>query len=299
MSERARIERIRPHLELRAAMLARVRAFFAGRGYLEVDTPVMVPSPGLDLHLDAFAVEDAYLSTSPELQMKRLLCGGLERIYQLARCFRRGERGTRHNPEFLMLEWYCAGASIDDLMDETEALVRWLLPAHDRDFLRMTVTEAFARYAGIDEPEMLRLAAHDEDRYFLTLVDRIEPAFAALDRPVMLHAYPASQASLARRMPARPELCERFELYVGAVELCNGFGELSDAREQRDRFERDQARRRERNKPVYPIDERFLAALTEGMPACAGNALGFDRLVALAAGVTDIADVMPFPHAHL
>jgi lysyl-tRNA synthetase class 2 len=312
MTERARLARIGDNLRLRAAVFATVRGFFGARGYLEVDTPAVVPSPGLDLHLDAFEVEAprGYLSTSPELQMKRLLCGGLGRLYQIARCFRRGERGPRHNPEFTMLEWYCAGATLDSLMDETEALVRCVLDAHAESehmplargsidwrgpFLRMTVSEAFARFAGIEEAEMLRLARDEEDRYFLALVDDVEPGLATLGRPALLHGFPATQASLARRRVDRPELCQRFELYAGALELCNGFFELSDPHEQRERFEADQRQRRARAKPVYPIDERFLSALEEGMPDSAGNALGLDRLVALAAGADDIADVMPFP----
>jgi lysyl-tRNA synthetase class 2 len=142
---------------------------------------------------------------------------------------------------------------------------------------------------------MLHLAEHDEDRYFLALVDRVEPALSQLDGPVFVHSFPATHASLARRMPDRPELCERFELYARGIELCNGFGELVDPHEQRARFEADRARRLARGKPVYPIDERFLAALEEGMPQAAGNALGFDRLIAVCAGAGELADVMPFP----
>jgi len=306
------------NLRARAAIIERLRRFFVGRDYLEVETPILVPSPGLDLHLDAFATEHphfgddlGYLITSPEYQMKRLLSEGLERIFQIVRCFRRGERGHRHNPEFTMLEWYAVGATMDSMMSETEALVRHLLSdvatmplagiACDvrQPFQRMTVTEAFARWADTAEQETLRLASEDEDRYFFLLVDRVEPGLSRLGVPVFLHDYPASQASLARRRPDDPRYAERFELYVGEVELCNGFGELTDPMEQRTRLMKDQAARRARDMAVYPIDERFLAALEAGLPACAGNALGLDRLVALALGTGSIDDVMAFVHEAL
>jgi lysyl-tRNA synthetase class 2 len=302
------------HLRLRAAVLRTVRDFFVGRDYLEVETPALVPSPGLDVHLDAFEVRThegklaGYLSTSPEYQMKRLLCGGLERIFQLAHSFRSGERGHRHNPEFTMLEWYRVGASYGELMAETEALVRAVATAHrggrlwvtrDLDvttpFARLTVVEAFERFAGVGRGEVLSLAAHDEERYFRLLIERVEPGLAALGRPVFLHDYPATQASLARRKADDPECCERFELYVGDVELCNGFGELCDPTEQRARFLEDQRARRAQSKPIYPLDERFLDDLERGMPACSGNALGLDRLVALVAGTESIGDVLAFP----
>lgn len=310
MDRTSRHERLRG----RARVLERLRGFFVERDYLEVETPILVPSPGLDLHLDAFATADphfgdqpGYLITSPEYQMKRLLSEGLPRIFQVVRCFRRGERGHRHNPEFTMVEWYRAGATMDALMTETEDLVRALLSdaAHmplagakcdvTQPFARMSVVEAFARWADLDEAETLRLAEEDEDRYFFLLVDRVEPGLAQLGIPVFLHDYPASQASLARKRPHDPRFAERFELYVGEVELCNGFGELTDAAEQRERLLKDQAARRARGLPVYPIDERFLGALEAGLPDCAGNALGLDRLVALALGTERIDEVMAYP----
>ncbi|MBI4703468.1 MAG: EF-P lysine aminoacylase GenX [Deltaproteobacteria bacterium] len=303
-------------LRLRAAVVAGIRQFFAERGFLEVDTPVMVPSPGLDLHLDAFAIaggdvrQPAYLITSPEYQMKRLLCGDLPRIFQLAHCFRRDEQGDLHSPEFLMLEWYRAFSTVEEVMDETEELVRGILAKHALGlplqvgssrvdprlpFERLCVGDAFARWAGMPAPEALALAERDEDRFFRLLVERVEPGLARVGRPVLLCDFPASQASLARLRPGDPRVCERFELYAGGVELCNGFGELTDPVEQRRRFERDRQRRAALGKPVYPVDEGFLAALEEGMPAAAGNALGVDRLVALCAGAGAIADVQAFP----
>ncbi|MDC0743438.1 EF-P lysine aminoacylase EpmA [Polyangium mundeleinium] len=324
-------------LRARAEALAEVRSFFVRRGFLEVETPSMVPCPGLDLHLDAFGVgfgaQDAegdpkpralttgapegrplWLITSPEYQMKRLLAGGVPRCFQLARCYRRGEIGSRHNPEFTMLEWYRAFAPMDAVVADTEELVRSVVSklAGTRvievegtrvdlsaPFERISVGEAFARYAGTSADEAITMASEDEDRFFRLLVEHVEPSLARLGRPVFLVEYPAPFASLARLCPADPRVAERFELYVGSVEVCNGFGELTDPVEQRARFERDQAQRRAEGKPVYPIDERFLAALAEGMPPAAGNALGIDRLVALGLGARAIGDVTAFPYAWL
>lgn len=276
-----------------------MRGFFGGRGYLEVETPILVPSPGLDVHLDAFAVEGgSYLSTSPEYQMKRLLAEGFTQIFQIVRCFRRGEVGTRHNPEFTMLEWYAAHMTVHEMMAETEALVSAVIRAHTPSsppaFERLTVIEAFRVHAGVARDEVLAMAEHDEERYFRLLVDRIEPALARRGAPVFLHDYPSSQASLARRCADDPAVCERFELYWGDIELCNGFGELTDPVEQRARLLADQHKRRELDKPVYPIDDKFLAALTAGMPPASGNALGLDRLIAICAGTDDITAVMAF-----
>ncbi len=293
----------------RARVCAAVRAFFDARGFLEVETPVLVPSPGLDPHLDAFEVvgdnrgSSSWLSTSPEYQMKRLLAQGLTRIYQIARCFRRAESGALHSPEFTMVEWYRARAGMADVMADTEQLVASVTGGAVRlgdrvvevtpPFERIAVCDAFARYAGWSREDTLAAAAADEDRYFRALVHLIEPAVAAAPRAVFLVDYPATQASLARRKPEDERLAERFELYVAGVELCNGFGELIDPVEQRARLVHDQETRRARGQPVYPIDERFLEAL-ERVPPSGGNALGLDRLVALACGTTRIADVMAF-----
>lgn len=303
-------------LSLRARGLAAIRSFFSARGFLEVETPAIVPCPGLDLHLDAFAAHgvkggvEGYLITSPEYQMKRLLAGGVPRCVQITRSFRAGEVGRRHNPEFTMLEWYRAFASIEDVMRDTEELVRHVAGAlgssdaitfEDRSidvaepFLRLTVGAAFERFAGVPRDRAIALATEDEARFYELLVDAVEPALALIDRPVFLTEYPAPFASLARLAPHDPRVAERFELYVAGVELCNGFGELTDPAEQRARFERDQADRKKQKKPVYPIDERFLAALMEGMPESSGNALGVDRLIAVCAGTDAIERVSAFP----
>jgi lysyl-tRNA synthetase class 2 len=325
-SDYVRVGRRAENLRRRAQILRWVREFFDGAGFLEVETPLVVPSPGLDVHLDAPRVltpaGERYLITSPEYQMKRLLSGGLERIYQLGKCFRNDEVGERHQPEFTMLEWYRAFAGMEEVMRDTEELVahvaraarrRWHyddLHEPERAFLylrggelkvdvtppwpRLTVREAFDRYAGMSMDEALR----DEEQFYRLLVERVEPALAELGA-VFLCEYPASQASLARKKTDDPSVAERFEAYVAGVELCNGFGELTDPIEQRARLERDQAERRARGLPVYPIDEAFLAALEQGMPPSGGNALGLDRLVMLTLGAAHIEDVLAIPASEL
>jgi len=315
-SERLLLRGVGEALRTRALAVRMVRSFFDRRGFLEVETPSMVPCPGLDLHLDAFGVEGApkgrplWLITSPEYQMKRLLAGGVPRCYQLARCYRRGEQGSRHNPEFVMLEWYRSFASMDAVARDTEDLVREIVTTlagkttievdHvpvdlSAPFERLSVGEAFARFAGVSADEAIELASTNEDRFFRLLVEDVEPALARLGRPVFLIDYPAPFASLARLKPNDPRVAERFELYVGSLEVCNGFGELTDPAEQRARFLRDQEHRAEQGKAVYPLDERFLAALAEGLPPSAGNALGLDRLVALGTSARSIGDVSAFP----
>jgi lysyl-tRNA synthetase class 2 len=295
-------------LALRGRLLGDVRRFFVEQGFIEVDTPVRSAECGTETHVEPIASGDHYLITSPELHMKRLLVGGVPRLFQLVHCFRAGERGRLHAPEFLMLEWYRAFEDYTSVLEDTERLVRALhlqvsgdpcltLPSGTRvdmeqPFLRLSVREAFARFAGIgDGPE---LAARDEDAYFQLLVDRIEPALAELGRPVFLYDYPASQAALARLSPGDPSVAERFELYVGDVELCNGYGELTDPIEQQRRCQMDRQRRESLGRPVPDVPERFIAALSQGMPPASGNALGMDRLLMLLTGQDRIDGVTPF-----
>ncbi len=286
-----------------ARVAAATRAFFAERGFVEVATPLRVPAPGVDFHVDAIAASGQYLITSPELEMKRLLVGGMPRIFQLARVARADEQGPLHAPEFTMLEWYRAFAGIEEVLRDTEELVRSVvrsLAGEDEVFVlghrkvnvakpfeRITVREAFARYAGIKDAT--RLAARDEDRYFELLVSRVEPALAEHARPVFLTHYPISQAALSRPHPDDPSVAERAELYFGGVELCNAYGELTDPVEQRRRMATEAKRRQALKRPVYPLDEPFLASLVEGMPPSAGNALGFDRLAMVATNRSSIA----------
>jgi lysyl-tRNA synthetase class 2 len=330
----------RARLERRGRILDAVRSFFAEREFIEVDTPALQVSPGLEPHLQAFATDlhdprdsraaPRYLHTSPEYAMKKLLAAGLPRIWQLAHVFRNGERSSTHHPEFSMLEWYRAGASYCDLMDECAALVRtcqeaagaaalgWRGRTSDarREWQRITVAEVFHEHCGIDvlatapdpdRPDTVRLAAaasgtgiapHPgddwESLFFRIFLERIEPHLG-LDAPTILCDYPASMAALSRRRPDDPRLAERFEVYACGLEVANAFGELTDPIEQRSRFIADQARKQALYGHTYPIDEDFLAALEEGLPPCAGIALGFDRLVMLATGADDIEEVLWAP----
>jgi elongation factor P--(R)-beta-lysine ligase len=330
----------RDKLMARARVLDAVRDFFAAAGYVEVDTPALQVSPGLEPHLRAFAsvLHDPrdgsarlrYLHTSPEFAMKKLLAGGLPRIWQLAHVYRDGERSATHHPEFAMLEWYRAGASYRDLMDECAALLRnvqaatgaaalrWRGREADarRAFERLSVAEAFRRHAGIDllatapdpaRPDAALLGAAAaaigvaprpgeewEALFFRVFLDRIEPRLG-IGAPTILFDYPIAMAALSRPKTEDPRLAERFELYVCGLELANAFGELTDAGEQRRRFLADQARKRALYGETYPIDEDFLAALEHGLPDCAGIALGFDRLVMLATGAETIEQVLWAP----
>jgi len=304
-------------LRQRASLLREVRAHFERQGFLEVETPLVVPSPGLDVHLDAMAVQtkwgERYLITSPEYQMKRLLSGGLERIFQICKCFRNDELGERHQPEFTMLEWYRAFAGVEDVMRDTEELVARLarelsrtLHSHDLaiagkpilrtafgdvdvtpPWRRITMREALQKFCSVDMDEVVQ----DEERFYRLLIDEVEPRLGELGA-VFLCEYPTSMASLARKKPGDEAVAERFEAYVAGIELCNGFGELTDAIEQRARLQADFASRQRLGLPAYPIDERFLAALEQGMPPSGGNALGLDRLLMLALGAGQIEDVL-------
>lgn len=328
-AEVSRLGRTRlARLEARARVMAALRGFFAERGFLEVDTPLMVPSPGLEVHLRAVpAGAGQWLITSPEYQMKRLLAAGLERIYTVCKCFRGDEHGRHHSAEFTMLEWYRAWAGWEDILADTEGLVAAaaravagapVIEAGGRridvspPWARMTVAEAMERFAGVvitgaeDAAELaarVRAAGVEpgaatawDDVFYTAFVERVEPALAgpAFDRPVVLVDWPAPLAALARRKPGAPHLVERFEAYVGGIELCNAFGELTDAAEQRARFEEDLAARAARGLPRYPVDEKLLAALDEGLPPCAGIALGVDRLVMLVTGAAHIREVLAF-----
>ena len=330
-TEVARLPRDRlDRLAARSAAMAALRRFFAERDFLEVETPLLVPSPGLEIHLDAVTAGGGYLITSPEYQMKRLLAAGFERIYQVCKCFRAGERGPHHAAEFTMVEWYRGFAELDAIARDTEELVASVVTAVTGSpvarvagraidvappWPRLTVRDAMRRWAGVevagDEPAAALVAAVRaagiavadgtawDDAFFAAFLARVEPQLAALDRPVVLEDWPAPLAALARRAPRDPRTALRFEAYVGGIELANAFGELTDPAEQRARFEHDQATRRARGKPVYPIDDRLLAALAEGLPPSAGIALGVDRLIMLATGAATIDEVLAFAAAEL
>lgn len=291
-------------LRLRAAALNAVRQYFDGRGYLHVETPVRLATPALEDHIDAIPAAGAWLRTSPELHLKRLLADGLPRIYEIGPCFRAGEEGRRHLPEFTMVEWYAAGMDYGDMIAETEGLVAAILAdaAVQRawpgplapgvelraPWERVTVREAYRRHAGWDP-----LEAYEADRFDLDLVGKVEPALPA-GHAVVLMDYPPAAAALARCRPGPPPVAERWELYAGGLELANAFSELTDVAEQRRRFEDCAEGRRRRGQEVYPLDEPFLSALARGLPASAGVALGFDRLLMLLTGTRDIGEVRAF-----
>ena len=314
------------HLVARDVILRAIREYFQSEDFVEVETPSLVPCPGLDPHVHSLggvergvglgvgrrSVERDFLITSPELHLKRLIVGGMPRIFEVARCFRAEELGRRHEPEFTLVEWYRAFAPWTEVLADTERLLARAASAtagstsvtavvdNERrelrlapPFERLTVREAFQRYAAVRDA--VALARDDETRFYELLVQDVEPALAREDHPIFLTHYPVSQAPLARPCPDDPTVAERFELYVAGIELCNGFGELTDGAEQRRRFEMERARRARTGEPVYPLDERFLAALTEGMPPSAGNALGLDRLAALLCGHDEVALVQAFP----
>ena len=271
------------NLKARAQVLRTIRAFFDGRGFVEVETPVRIPAPAPEPHIDCPASGDWFLRASPELQMKKLLAAGLPRIYQIGACFREGERGRRHAPEFTMLEWYRANADYTDIAADMEELVRAVLWARGNAplaFARLTVREAYRQWAGWDPVE-----DWDQDRFDFDMATKIEPNLPK--GPLFLTDYPAPAASLARLKEDDPRVAERWELYMDGMELANAFTELTDAAEQRRRFEAARAERRTLGEADYPLDEEFLAALAR-MPSAGGVALGVDRLVMLACGAASI-----------
>ncbi len=284
-----RLHRIGRNLAERHRIERAVRAWFDAEGFLDVTTPAMARSPGLEVHLVAFPVKDRFLITSPEYHMKRLLSAGWDRLVFHGRAFRDDEAGHLHHAEFTMLEWYRAFAEPVDIMSDIARLVA-IATGRERPWTTLTVRTAVARYAGLSERE------DDPERILRALVEHVEPALAELGA-VFLTEWPSSLASLARLNEGDPTVSDRFEAYLDGVELANGFGELTDAGEQRARLEHDQAERRAAGLPVYPIDEAFLGALEAGLPRCSGVALGLDRLIKIALGAASLDDVVAFTPA--
>jgi len=305
------------NLSRRAEVVAKVRAFFAERDVLEVETPCLSAATVTDLHLASVRVADdvrspelrgAWLQTSPEFHMKRLLAAGSGPIFQISRVFRDGESGRRHNPEFTMLEWYRPGWDHRRLMPEVGELLSTVLGVGPAE--RVTYRDAFQRHAGLDpfsapDDDLERCAADHgmppprgelsrDDRLHLVMATAVEPNLGRA-RPTLVYDYPASQAALARIRPDDPPVAERFEAYVEGVELANGYHELIDAEEQRRRFDADLCARERAGLPPVRRDDRLLAALAHGLPPCAGVALGLDRLVMLACGAESIDQVIAFP----
>lgn len=283
-------------------MTREIRRFFLNQDFLEIETPLRIPAPAPESHIEPIASGAWVLQTSPELCMKRLLTAGYPKIFQICKCFRAGERGAHHLPEFTMLEWYRTGTDYLALMDDCETLISRIAGALglgdtlsrqgericvSSPWERITVREAFFRYAGLSVEEALR-----NDRFDEVMVCAIEPRLGR-ERPVFLYEYPAPLGALARLKTSDQEVAERFELYIGGLELANAFSELTDPVEQRRRFEEASRDRRQQNQPAYPLPERFLASLSR-MPPSAGIALGVDRLAMILADQATIDDVVAF-----
>jgi elongation factor P--(R)-beta-lysine ligase len=289
-------------LRSRAGLIRAIRRFFVARDYLEVETPHRIPAPAPESYIDAIPSGEWYLHPSPELCMKRLLAAGYEKIFQICRCWREGERGSLHLPEFTLLEWYRSGCNYLDLMDECEELVRDVARSMGSGgqivfrgrsidltgpWERIAVEEAFRRYATLSVREALGKGVFDE-----AMVQEVEPQLG-IERPTFVYDYPRERGALARMKEDNPDLAERFELYIGGLEIANAFSELIDPKEQRRRFEFEAAHRRSLGKAVYPMPERFLVEL-EAMPPSAGIALGVDRLVMALLDAPAIDDVVAF-----
>lgn len=300
--EAARLRQIQANLKRRALILDSIRAFFRREGFLEVETPILVPQAAPEPFIDPFAADGWFLSTSPEMHMKRMLAAGYGSMFQLTHCFRKGERGGLHNPEFTMLEWYRVGADYRDIITDTENLV--LAVAADLGMGQalgyrgqaidlappwpaITVSDAFRKWAGWD-PAL----KHDPERFDSDLVDRVMPRLAA-GRPTVLTEYPAANASMARLKPGNTKVAERAEVFIAGLELANAYSELTDAAELERRFRGVVAEvaggERER-----PMPARFLAAMSH-LPPCGGIALGVDRLAMLLCNAASIDEVMAFP----
>lgn len=298
----------------RARLNREIRTFFEERSVLEVETPVLGTATVTDVNLESLrstcqvagVVEDRFLQTSPEYAMKRLLCAGSGPIYQICKAFRDAETGRFHNPEFTLLEWYRPGYDHHQLMDELDALIQRLLglPAAQKT----TYRDVMQLHAGLDpatgtiaslssqahalgvQDEGLGLSA--DDYLDLILTHKVQPALGP--GATFIYDYPATQAALARIRPGDPPLAERFELFIDGVEVANGYHELTDPVEQRERFLHDLEQRRLRGLPTPAMDERFLRALEAGLPPCAGVALGLDRILMIATGKTSLEEVLTF-----
>lgn len=308
-----------PHLIQRATIIKQIRAFFDKRYVLEVETPLMSHSTVTDINLTPFVTAfmpsktakttPLYLITSPEYHMKRLLANGSGSIYQICRCFRNEDQGRYHNPEFTMLEWYRTGYDMMQLIDEVDQLLQALL--HCRPALKISYQQLFLEYLDIDpliadKNTLIATASHlglaeiaknEQDRdtlLQLLFAFGIEPKIGQ-ESPVAVYYFPASQASLAEIVQSDSRIAKRFEFYFKGIELANGFQELTQCEEQKQRFMRDNEQRGQRQLAIHPIDQQLLAALAKGLPKCSGVALGVDRLIMLALGVNQISDVIAFP----
>jgi elongation factor P--(R)-beta-lysine ligase len=323
------------NLILRSKIIQAIRRFFLEDCFVEIETPCLVPSPGMEPHLTALEVSctrpdgvpiQRYLHTSPEYAMKKLLGDGWEKIFQICRVFRDGEIGSTHQIEFTMLEWYRANADYLRIMEDCERLLGYVAAEvfGKREisyqgktidltppFERLKVSDALRTYGKVDietnrDAASILNAARSrgyrfeegadysfDDVFFKVFLEAVEPRLG-IPKPAILYDYPAGMAALARMKPGAPEWAERFELYISGLELANAFSELNDPEEQRKRFQEEQRIRAELGRPVYPLDEELLSALSR-MPPSAGIALGVDRLVMFFCDTPDIRDIVAFP----
>ena len=289
-------------LQQRACILQGIRQFFIEKSYLEVETPHRIPTPAPESHIDATPSDTWFLHTSPELCMKRMMAAGYEKIFQICRCWRERERGSLHLPEFTLLEWYRANGDYHSLMEECEGLIRFvartigleqklIFRSHEIDLSepweRISVKEAFGRYSQTSVTEALEQNLFDE-----IMVQGIEPRLG-VEKPTFIYDYPAERGALARLKQDDPSVAERFELYIGGLELANGFSELVDSEEQRRRFQLENRNRQFIGKRIYSMPDKFLDEL-DSMPPSAGIALGVDRLVMVFLNAETIDEVVAF-----
>lgn len=295
---------------VREKVIDTIRSFFKDQGFHEVQTPILVPIPSIEPNLEVFQTElrtskgakrDGFLIMSPEFSIKKLLAAGIGNCFEITKCFRNEEEVSRlHSPEFTMLEWYRINADYTDVMNDFEQLFLEIIGSNKLTYQgeeydlstpwpRISVAEAFQKYAGRDV-----LAVSDEDFYKIFFND-IEPALAKSHKPFFIYDYPISQASLSRPKKEDPRFAERFEVFLAGVELGNCFSELTDAKIQKERFEKDLEERKRLSRTDYPIDEDLIEALGSGLPPVSGIAVGVDRLIMLAADVPTVSDTIFFP----
>ena len=300
--EQQRFDRIKPNLQRRARIFQLIRSFFSSRGFLEIETPIRMPEIAPEQYISPIESEGWYLCTSPELHMKRLLAAGYEKLFQITRCFRKGESGKQHNPEFSMLEWYRTGGNYQDMITDTEELVNEISSGigsghfirHPQGIIdlqppwtRTTIQETFNKNVGWDP-----IANPNAERFDIDLVTKVIPGLS-IKNPVVLEYYPASMASLARLNDNDPRVAERAEVFIGGLEIANAYSELNDLNEQRSRFEKELIMIQDAGgKAIMP--DHFLKSISH-LPECGGIALGLDRLVMLFCGTDSIEDVMAFP----
>lgn len=272
-------------LKMRDVLMQSIRAFFHSEGFIEVETPIRMKTPCMELHIDAEPSGSRWLRTSPELYHKKLLAQGADKIFEIGKCFRQGERGDLHHPEYTLLEWYRAGGDYTAMLDDVAKILQTV--GISTAWKRWTVAETYEKFAGWNPVENV-----DADRFDLDMVEKIEPALPK-DAPVILMDYPAECCALARLKPDNPTVAERWELYLNGIEIANAYSELTDPAEQRARFGKWGEQRKTLGKTVYPIDEEFIRCL-EKMPPAGGCALGIDRLFMVLIGAESLDDILPF-----